>query len=350
MRRSKEYYADLFARLGERLEGFGTTYPTRAVAEAAVAANPWFTLSDVRFAVDALRRSMLDAEVLKEWLARYETVGRPCGRRVAVIMAGNIPLVGFADLLYVVASGNIPFVKPSSKDSVLMAYVVGLLRELAPGVPVEQYVPGGRYDAAIATGSDNTGRYFHALFDGIPSLIRGSRGSVALLTGDETEDELRSLGRDMFRYSGLGCRNVGLVFVPQACDLDRFARTVAPAREEVNPKYYNNYRSLRAQLRASGAPFCDGGTFVMTEGEQFPVALSNIVAYRYGRVEEAYAWLKEHDGKVQCVVGRDALHPRAVGFGEGQTPRPWDYPDGRDVMEFLASVSPAETDHGTTEL
>ena len=136
-----------------------------------------------------------------------------------------------------------------------MEYVVGLLCGLAPGIRVERYVPEERYDAAIATGSDNTGRYFHALFDGIPSIIRGSRSSVALLTGEETDGELHALGRDIFRYSGLGCRNVSLVFIPLDYDLARFVRAVAPPEEAVNPKYRNNYRSLRARLRAAGGGF-----------------------------------------------------------------------------------------------
>lgn len=338
MGKSASYYTELFARLGGRLEGFGTTPETRAVAEAAVAANPWFTLSDVVFSVDAVRRHMLDAAVSARWLSRYGASERTVRSRVAVVMAGNIPLVGLSDLLCVVASDCIPYIKMSSKDSVLMEYVVGLLCGLAPGIRVGRYLPGERYDAAIATGSDNTGRYFHALFDGIPSIIRGSRSSVALLTGDETVEELSALGRDMFRYSGLGCRNVSLVFVPQDYDLARFVRAVAPSREEVNPKYRNNYRSLRARLRAAGEDFYDGGTFVVTAGDRFPVSLSNIVVFCYDREAEVYGWLEANDGAVQCVVGRDVAHPRAVGFGAAQTPWPWDYPDGTDVMEFLRAL------------
>lgn len=150
------YYTELFARLGGLLEGFGTVPETRAVAEAAVAANPWFTLSDVVFSVDAVRRNMLDAAVSARWLSYYGANERTVRSRVAVIMAGNIPLVGLSDLLCVVASDCIPYIKMSSKDSVLMEYVVGLLCGLAPGIRVERYVPEERYDAATATGSDNT--------------------------------------------------------------------------------------------------------------------------------------------------------------------------------------------------
>ncbi len=339
MQRRQAYCIDSFARLGERLEDFGRTPRTRALADAAVAANPWFTVGDILFAVDALRCTMLQREVLSRWLSRYG--GEPSGGKgkcVALIMAGNIPLVGFHDLLCVLASGHVPFVKPSSKDAVLTEYVIGLLRDTAPDAVVERYVPGGRYDAAIATGSDNTGRYFRTLFGEIPALIRGSRSSAAVLVGDESDAELEALGRDMFRYSGLGCRSVSLVFVPQGYDLDRFARRVAPRREEVNPKYFNNYRSLRAKLRAAGEPFLDAGTFVLTHGRDFPAVLSDIVAYPYRDMDEVRVWLEANDGRVQCVEGRALGHPRAVGFGEAQTPFPWDYPDGTDVMEFLRAL------------
>jgi len=161
---------------------------------------------------------------------------------------------------------------------------------------------------------------------------------VALLTGEETDGELHALGRDIFRYSGLGCRNVSLVFIPLDYDLARFVRAVAPPEEAVNPKYRNNYRSLRARLRAAGEDFYDGGTFVVTVGDRFPVSLSNIVAFRYDRAEEVYGWLEANDGAVQCVVGRDVVHPRAVGFGAAQMPWPWDYPDGTDVMAFLRAL------------
>ena len=336
--RSHEATVARFGALGDRLAGFGTTEATREVIAGAVSANPWFTGTDVVSAVAAIREQMLDRDRLRAWLAAYgEPEGEPL--RVAVIMAGNIPLVGFADLLYVLAAGHVPYVKPSSKDSVLMAYVIGLLRGAEPSLPVGVYGEGEEYDAVIATGSDNTGRYFRSRFAEIPAIIRGSRGSAAVLTGDETERELVLLRQDMLRYGGLGCRNVSLLFVPEACSLERLVGMLRVQRADVHPKYYNNYRSLKGKLAVSGERFVDCGSFVLTDGEEFPTELSRIVVCRYRTPEEVCQWLAAHDDKVQCVVSRDGGSVRGVRFGEAQSPALADYPDGVDVPAFLAGVS-----------
>ena len=216
-----------------------------------------------------------------------------------------------------------------------MEYVEELLRNIAPEMEICRYDGQRKYDAVIASGSDDTGRHLRALFDGTPSIIRGSRSSAALLTGRETPAELEGLQDDMFRYSGLGCRNVSLLLVPQETDMAGLCNSIAAPHRTVNPKYRNNYRSLRGKLVAAGTRFIDAGYFIATAGDSFPAATSNIVFHRYDSEEEAYAWIAAHDQSLQCVVGHDVHHPRAVRFGEAQQPRPWDYPDGIDVMEFL---------------
>ena len=324
------YYTELFARLGGLLEGFGTVPETRAVAEAAVAANPWFTLSDVVFSVDAVRRNMLDAAVSARWLSYYGANGRTVRSRVAVIMAGNIPLVGLSDLLCVVASDCIPYIKMSSKDSVLMEYVVGLLCGLAPGIRVERYVPEERYDAAIATGSDNANRYFRAQYAGIPSLLRGNRQSVAVLGGRETPAQLTALADDIWAYSGLGCRSVSLLFLPEGYDLQL-------RMPEVNVKYRNSYRQQKALLTMGGQPFRDLGAAVAVEERAFPAVLSRINYSFYKSPAEVGAWLAEHDAGLQCVVSECIACRRRVDFGHAQSPGLTDYPDDRDVIEFLTT-------------
>ena len=323
--------------LEDRMADFGQTEATRHIAAEAVAANPWFTEADIVFAVRAVREQMLDRARLAAWLAAYdEPAGSPL--RVAIIMAGNIPLVGFADLLYVLAAGDVPYVKPSSKDSVLMRWVIDLLCELNPAARIETYRAGEPYDAVIATGSDNTGRYFRSQFADMPAIIRGSRGSVAVLTGDETPQELCLLQQDMLRYGGLGCRNVSLLLVPGTCDVERLGEALRVQRGDVHPKYYNNYRSLKGKLAVAGERFVDCGGFVLTEGEEFPTELSRIVVRRCGTEEAMRQWLAAHDGKVQCVVSREGTCVRGVRFGEAQAPALDDYPDGVDVPAFLADV------------
>lgn len=328
---------EVFLQLGKELEHFGRTSRTRVIIEEAVAGNPWFTPADIVFAAEALRSRMLTGDTLRKWSAHWQTPAHP-GMRVAVIMAGNIPFAGFADLMYVVASGHVPCIKPSSKDRVLIDYIIGRLRVLAPEIRIEDYRSGERYDAVVASGSDNTGRYLQSEFDGVPAIIRGSRSSVALIRGDETPEQLGLLSRDMFLYSGLGCRNVSMLLVPSGYDIERFGRAVAPGKEWLNPKYYNNYLTTRARLAVEGLYFVDCCSFIVTFGDNFPACLSNIVAVRYDSISEAYDWLGRNEAKLQCVVGRDIDHPRAVGFGQAQLPGPEDYPDGVNVMDFLAAL------------
>ena len=330
-------HMDLLIRLGRELEHFGHDDKSLATAREAAAANPWFTVNDIIFAVDAIRRNMLAPETINKWLSRYTALPTAL-RRIAVIMAGNIPLVGFSDLMCILAAGCIPCIKFSSKDTILMRYITNVIQSLSPDTIMETYSPTGNYDGVIATGSDNTGRYFRNMFAGLPTIIRGTRGSAAILTGNETPNELAGLREDMFRYSGLGCRNVSVLLMPKDCDAATIGRTVAPDKKQINQKYLNNYRSVRGRLFAEGISYIDTGTFVMTEGDDFPTALSNITVCRYKTISDAYDWLAAHEERLQCVVGRNINHPRATGFGHAQFPYPWDYPDGIDVMEFISSL------------
>ena len=184
---------ETFSALGARLLGFGDDDATRAVIDSACRANGWFTPADIRRAVRAIACDMLQREKLEAWLADYPALPVAEPRRVLVVMAGNIPLVGFFDLLCVLVSGHGCLVKPSAKDSVLMEHVVGLLREIDPSAPVRLYDGTSPVDAVIATGSDNANRYFRAHYAGIPSLLRGSRQSVAVLSGRETPEQLAFL-------------------------------------------------------------------------------------------------------------------------------------------------------------
>lgn len=321
---------DLFTALGGRLACFGEDAASQRVIAEACRANGWFTSADIRRAVVALVRDMLQRDRLEEWLAPYP-VPVAAARRVLVVMAGNIPLVGFFDLLCVVASGHRCLVKPSGKDRVLMTYILELLREIDPQAPVEFYDGAGDVDAVIATGSDNANRYFRARYADIPALLRGSRQSVAVLSGKESPEQLNGLADDIWAYSGLGCRNVSLVFLPEGCSL----RLKMP---EVNEKYRNNYRQTKALLAMTGQPFTDLGGAVAVEQWAFPAALSQIAYAHYTDSEQVARWLAEHDEEVQCVVTECLAHPRRVGPGCAQSPALTDYPDARDVIAFLAAL------------
>lgn len=321
---------ELFSELGRRLERFGEDADSREVIARACGANGWFTPAEVRRAARALVTEMLTEERLRGWLAAYPLPVAQV-RNVLVIMAGNIPFVGFFDLLCVVAAGDRCLVKPSAKDRVLMEYVVAQLLDIDPGARVVLYDGTQPVDAVIATGSDNANRYFRAQYAGIPALLRGSRQSVAVLSGRETPEQLRGLADDIWAYSGLGCRSVSLLFLPEGYE---------PKLEmpDVNPKYINNYRQEKALCEMTGTPFVDFGCAVAVEQRAFPAALSRIAYSRYGSTEEVAEWLAEHDDELQCVVTTLLPHSRRVDFGRAQSPALTDWPDDRDVLEFLCGL------------
>ena len=316
-------FADIFSELGVALSAI----PDAVIAQAE-AENEWFC--QIGTAIEAIRVQMLDKAKFSEWLALYPTTPH-APKRVAIIMAGNIPAVGFADLLYTIAGGNIPVIKYSSKDRVLMEYIVSQLQAIEPQLVIEQY-DGGAVDAAIATGSDSATLHFRAMFGDIPTLIRGSRHSVAVLTGCESGKQLEALSRDIFTYSGLGCRNVSLIFAPEGFDFKLAVPTMPVG-------YQNNYRHARALLTMQGVPFTDHNGALTAEGRAaFSRHISCINICRYSSLAEVEQWLAENDSHLQCVVSAQNLHSRTVDFGMAQYPRLNDYADDVDVMKFLLTL------------
>ena len=325
---------EIFSELGARLAEFGHDEESRSVIVRAVVENEWFSAGDIRCAVAALRCEMLDGEKIAKWLANYPMVANHTPKRVAVIMAGNIPLVGFFDLMCVIASGNTPCVKPSSKDYVLEEYVEKLLLDIEPKLQIERYCEDGAYDAVIATGGDSANLYFSTKFDSIPSLLRGSRHSVAVLSGKESSEDMERLAKDIFTYSGLGCRNVSLVFVPKGYKFSLPTLKMCQA-------YHNNYLSCRALLTMRGTKFADMDEAVLVplKMAEFPRFLSQINVVEYRTLDEVRDWLTVNDSALQCVVSQiDGLHSRCVPLGRAQLPTLFDYADERDTMQFLAEI------------
>ena len=319
MKSAVEIFSELGARLGN--------IPAEVLALAS-RENEWFC--QIETAIDAIRTQMLDSAKISQWLSLYPIVPH-APKRVAIVMAGNIPAVGFADLMYVIASGNIPVIKYSSKDRALMEHIVRELQAIEPKLIIEQY-NGQRLDAAIATGSDSATLHFKAMFGDIPTLIRGSRHSVAVLTGDESREQLEALSRDIFTYSGLGCRNVSLVFAPEGYD---FTLTVP----DMPAGYRNNYRHARALMTLQGTAFKDHNGALTVEGPAaFSRHISCISIARYSSLMEVEQWLTDNDSRLQCVVSEKKLHPRTVDFGMAQYPRLNDYADDVDVMKFLLTL------------
>lgn len=321
----------LFTELGRRLSPFGNDERTRAIIARACEENPWFTPHSICRAVRTIAHDMLQADKLTEWVSHYPICeGKPLC--VLVVMAGNIPLVGFFDLLCVMMAGHECRIKPSAKDSVMMHYIVELIHDIAPAAPVGFATPQTVPQAVIATGSDEAKLYFESHYAGIPSLLRGSRQSVAVLDGHETEVQLAGLSDDIWAYSGLGCRNVSLLFLPEGY-------TPRLRMPEMNPKYRNNHLHTRALLTLTRRPFVDWGASTAIEQDDFPAALSSIALCRYTNLRQVEEWLAAHDAELQCVVSQCVEHSRRVDFGHAQSPQLTDYADDRDVMEFLAGLA-----------
>lgn len=322
----REASIELFTRLGVELASFGTTAESDAIITRSIEHNGWFTREDVLRAVDAIRTEMLDGAKLREWAQHYPTATTP--RRVAVIMAGNIPLVGFFDLLCVILSGHACYLKASSKDSVLMGYVVERLKEIAPEVPIYAYNPNDKYDMAIATGGDDANRYFREHFHGTRTLLRGSRHSVAILDGSEREEELRGLTLDITAYSGLGCRSVSMIFLPRGTALR------LPHTTPINPKMAGGMRSLRALYTLQQRAYVDYGAFIALHSDSFPAQLGIVSLVEYDDIGDVEAWIDAHKDTIQCIATHMPI-AGAIPLGRAQYPTLWDYADGCDTMQWL---------------
>lgn len=305
----------------------------RAIAQAGIQ-NGWFTGANVRHMLGALG-AMLEDGALRAWAGPRNDPAT--AKRVGIIMAGNIPLVGFHDLLCTVVAGHVAVVKPSAQDTVLMRATVDLLLRLEPGsLPHIHWVDGklGDVDAVIATGSNNTARYFEHYFGHLPRLVRRGRVSVAVLDGTERPDELQALGEDVFRYFGLGCRNVSKLFVPQDFDLDRFFGAVYGWRDIVNHnKYGNNYDYNKAVWLLERVPIIENGFLLLRESTALASPVASLHYERYSDVASVMQRLEQEKDNVQCVIGHGHLP-----FGSSQEPSVADYADGVDTMAFLAGL------------
>lgn len=317
---------DIFTTLGRRLATLGTTPQGEELMAKAIEANPWFTRRDILHAVEAIRHDMLAEAPLSEWLRDYPPTAEP--KEVAVIMAGNIPLVGFNDLLCILASGHRCHIKTSSKDSVLMHHVIEELRSIDCDIPIYEYSPERHYDMAIATGGEDANRYFRDHFMGTRTLLRSSRHSLAILDGTESHEELEALNSDITRYSGLGCRSVSMVMLPRESDI------TLPMCKTANPKLEGNIRTMRALMTMQGKRFRDQGGYLMIESSTFPTSLATVSICYYDDLESVRQWIAENREGIQCVVSHADIEG-VVPFGQAQRPTLWEYADGVDTMAFL---------------
>lgn len=324
------------------LVDFGTSDSDRAIIEATCKANGWFCKSDILRAVDAIRSRFLDRTIFAEWLNRYPRLPHAVPRDVGVVMAGNIPLVGFFDLMCVVAAGCRCHYKASSKERVMTDFVVDAINRLAADKVVVPLADDDRLDAVIATGSASANVAFEARWGNCPTLLRGSRTSIAVIDGTESDKELALLNRDIMWYSGAGCRSVSAIALPLSMPTERIAERIAnfyvDPTIELSDSYRGNYRQTRALLTLNETGFTDCGAFVLVESWSIPSHRTQINLMRYKSVGQVEQWIDQNDDNIQCVVSNLPLHHSTVGFGEAQYPAIDDYADGKDVMSFLQNI------------
>ncbi|MBA4743884.1 MAG: acyl-CoA reductase [Muricauda sp.] len=302
--------------------------------------NGWFTKDNILFSLKQWG-DLLTEENLKDWLSNYTFNKTSDPKTVGIVMAGNIPLVGFHDFLCVLLSGNKVLAKLSSNDKVLLPYLSKYLIQQEPSLADRIGFVDGKlenFDAVIATGSNNTSRYFEYYFGNKPNIIRKNRNSVAVLTGNETEEELKSLGEDIFRYYGLGCRNVSKIYVPKEYDFDALFKALYDYNDIIHQhKYANNYDYNKAVYLMSQFKILDNGFLVLKEDEGLSSPISVVFYSYYDDETSLRKELEALEEQIQCVVSSKSRE-NEVKFGETQKPSLNDYADGIDTMEFLLQL------------
>ncbi len=302
--------------------------------------NGWFTKENVLFALNGLANQLKENNI-NDWLSKYDFNEEIAYKKVAIIMAGNIPLVGFHDFLCVLISGHDVIVKQSSNDKHLLPYLATYLEHVEPEFKGKINFTEDKlsdFDAVIATGSDNTSRYFEYYFKGKPSIIRKNRNSVGVLTGNESEAQLLGLSEDVFRYYGLGCRNVSKLFVPTEYDFGKFFNAMFHWNPIINQhKYANNYDYNKAVYLMSEFDMLENGFLMIKKDESYGSPIATLFYEYYDTLESLKNKLTSDSEKIQCVVSEGIIE-NEIAFGQTQLPKLWDYADSIDTITFLLKI------------
>ena len=301
--------------------------------------NGWFTPEHVLFSIQSWEKALTE-DNLNQWLSNYD-FSKIEPKKVGLVLAGNIPLVGFHDFLSVLISGHDVLVKTSSNDQHLLKFLAKYLITIQPQLTSKITFLEGKlegFDAVIATGSNNTARYFEYYFKDKPSIIRKNRNSVAVLDGTESHEDLVGLGEDIFRYFGLGCRNVSKLFVPKGYNFDNFFKAMYEYRDVIHyEKYANNYDYNKAVFLMSNFQLLDNEFLTIKEDSSYASPISSVFYEFYENLEEITTRLNNDAEQIQCVVSKNLI-PNSVTFGQTQQPRLWDYADNVDTLAFLNNL------------
>lgn len=322
---------ELLVRLGEYMMSDDEVW--QDAKEWAKNRNAWFDDENINLAIKGIAGSFLQPDSLHEWVAQYPTP--PAGKKVGIVMAGNIPMVGFHDFLCGFISGHTLHIKLSSKDDILLPHLVKKMIEWQPEVAdfvvFADSLKG--CDAYIATGSNNTARYFEQYFGKYPHIIRRNRTSVAVLSGNESTEDMNLLGKDIFSYYGLGCRNVTKVFLPDGYDINILLNGLAPYADIIHHhKYKNNYDYYLAIYLLNKVPYLSNDFLLMVENKE-PFSAVSVLHYEFYADKGELLHTLHSDDNIQCVV--DNVN---ISYGQSQFPALTDYADGVDTMMFLNTL------------
>lgn len=334
-----------FATLGDEI--LGNVPITANFWQTVIAAhqhNPWFTPENCQYAIKAIAREWLLEKNLTQWVSGYPSAHfnpKNC-KNVGVVMAGNVPFVGFHDLLCVLMSGHHFVGKISSKDGGLMEAVINLLISIEPQFKQLITISEDKlehFDAVIATGSDNSARYFEYYFGKYPNIIRKNRHSIAILTGNETDVELAGLASDIFTHFGLGCRNVSKLLVPKDYDFNRLLNALNGYRGIINHnKYANNYEYHRAIFLMNRIEHLDTGFVLVKPDEGLGSPVGTLYYQHYSNLESVSSYINSNAENLQCIVSVIPQITSRILPGNTQNPQLHHYADGIDTVEFLASL------------
>jgi len=322
---------ELLVRLGEYMQSDDEAWLNAKVW--AKNRNAWFDDENIELAIAGITGRFLQEDALLKWAQQYPAQAE--SKIVGIVMAGNIPLVGFHDFLCGFISGHIIHIKLSSKDDILLPHLANKLVEWQPEIS-ELVIFADNLkgcDAYIATGSNNTARYFEQYFGKYPHIIRRNRTSVAVLSGNETAEDLHNLGKDIFSYYGLGCRNVTKVFLPQGYDITILFNGLQPFGDIIHHhKYKNNYDYYLAIYLLNKVPYLSNDFLLMVENKE-PFSAVAVLHYEYYADKAALLENLQSDDNIQCVVDNNNIM-----YGQSQFPTLSDYADGVDTMMFLSTL------------
>ncbi len=330
---------ELLAELGEQLLSEGSI--PKEVINSARIANPWFTEDSIRTAIKSIASHFLNKEALSAWMDNYKS-GSATGKKIGLILAGNIPLVGFHDIMTVFITGNVALIKLSERDTILPKYIINELIKIESTVK-DQFLYLDRlenYDAVIATGSNTTGKYFEKYFSKVPHIIRRNRNAIAVVHQDSTLEDMELLSRDMLSYFGLGCRNVSKLYLEEGVELGKiFEPTEKLKAISDHNKYKNNYDYTYALFLMNNEKFFTNDFFILRENEAIASRIST-AHYEYFSDSSTLAeQLESQLDQIQCIVSdRHIGDLSIVPFGAAQMPGLADYADGVDTVEFLLAL------------